>query len=293
MNKGVFYAASAYIIWGFFPIYFKLLHSVPAIQIVAHRVVWSFVFLMAVIFLGRQFASFGTKLKLRNILLYTLAGILLGTNWLTYVWGVNAGYVVEASLGYFINPLVSILLGMVFLKEKLRPLQWLPVTLAAIGVTYLTLSYGALPWIALVLAFSFGLYGLVKKVAPLNSLHGLTLETGALFIPALGFLLFSEANGTGAFIHLGWSTTILLALAGVITSIPLLLFAAGARRVSLTTIGLLQYFSPTLQFLIGVLVYHEDFTQGRVIGFTIIWIALVIFSMESYITRRRAALAAI
>ena len=200
---------------------------------------------------------------------------------------------VEASLGYFINPLVSVVLGVLFLREKLRPAQWVPLDLAAAGVIYLTVSLGSLPWLALVLAFSFGFYGLTKKLAPLGSLHGLTLETGAIFVPALVFLVFEQASGSGAFIQAGPLTTVLLALIGIVTAVPLLLFATGAKNVPLSTLGLLQYISPTIQFLIGVFVYGEPFSAGQVVGFGIIWAALILFTAESYLARRRAALAAV
>jgi chloramphenicol-sensitive protein RarD len=288
MNKGILYAAGAYFIWGFFPIYFKAIEQISAFQVTAHRVVWSFLFLILVVAARRELRGLRALITRRILLIYLAAGALLAVNWLTYVWAVSSGFVVEASLGYFINPLVSVVLGVVFLHEKLRPAQWLPVALAACGVTYLTISHGSLPWIALVLAFSFGLYGLMKKLAPLGSLHGLVLETGAIFVPALLLLVISEAAGTGAFGHAGALPSLLLALVGVVTAIPLLLFATGAKNVPLTTLGLLQYIAPTIQFLIGVLIYGEPFTPERLVGFGIIWVALVIFSTENLMARRRA-----
>jgi chloramphenicol-sensitive protein RarD len=224
---------------------------------------------------------------------YLLSAVLIGVNWLTYVWAVNAGFIVETSLGYFINPLLSVLMGVIFLRERLRLWQWLPLGLAAAGVLYLTLAYGALPWIALILAFSFGLYGLIKKVAPLDALYGLTLETGILFLPALGYLVYAEAAGTAAFLHAGLGSDLLLAGAGAVTTIPLLLFAAGARRISLSLVGVLQYLAPTMQFLLGVLVYHEPFTQARLIGFGAVWIALLIFGVEGFLARRSQPSAAV
>jgi chloramphenicol-sensitive protein RarD len=288
MNKGILYAAGAYFIWGFFPIYFKAIEQISAFQVTAHRVVWSFLFLILVVAARRELRGLRALITRRILLIYLAAGALLAVNWLTYVWAVSSGFVVEASLGYFINPLVSVVLGVVFLHEKMRPAQWLPVALAACGVTYLTISHGSLPWIALVLAFSFGLYGLMKKLAPLGSLHGLVLETGAIFVPALLLLVISEASGTGAFGHAGVLPSLLLALVGVVTAIPLLLFATGAKNVPLTTLGLLQYIAPTIQFLIGVLIYGEPFTPERLVGFGIIWVALVIFSTENLMARRRA-----
>lgn len=203
------------------------------------------------------------------------------------MWAVGIGQVVESSLGYFINPLVSVVLGVVFLHERLRPTQWLPVGLAAAGVLYLTFSYGSLPWIGLVLAFTFGLYGLLKKLAPLPSLPGLTFETGLIFFPALVYLLVMELLGKGSFGHTSISISLLLTLSGIVTAIPLLFFATGARSVPLSTLGLLQYIAPTLQFLIGVLVFHEPFTLERFVGFAFIWTALIIFSVETYLHLRR------
>jgi chloramphenicol-sensitive protein RarD len=280
MKKGLIFVFSAYALWGFFPIYFKFLHEAPALQIMAHRVTWSFIFFVFLIALRKEFSQIVKSFTKKIILTYTIAGILLAINWLTYVWGVNAGFVVETSLGYFINPLVSVVLGVVFLKEKLRKLQWIPVFLAAIGVIYLAIDHGSLPWIALVLASTFGTYGLIKKIAPLPSIHGLTIETGAVLIPAVIFLLFVQFNGTAAFGHASPRTTFLLTLSGIITAIPLILFASGAPKVPLTTIGILQYIAPTIQFLIGVFIYDEPFTTGKLIGFSIVWIALIIFTVE-------------
>jgi chloramphenicol-sensitive protein RarD len=288
MNKGMLSAASAYAMWGFLPIYFKFIHDVPSIQATAHRVTWSFLFLVAVLLTRREWSAFRASLTRRTVLIFLGAALLLAVNWLVYVYAMTSGLIVEASLGYFINPLVNVVLGTLFLRERLRPTQWVPVGLAALGVIYLTFSVGSLPWIALVLAFSFGLYGLVKKVAPLGSLYGLMLETTLLFVPATGYLIYAELTGTGAFLHTGTPVAILLFLLGVVTAIPLLLFASGARSVSLTTMGLLQYISPTLQFITGILLYGEPFTPERVIGFGIIWGALAIFTTEGFLARRRA-----
>jgi len=281
LKKGILYVLAAYGMWGFFPLFFKTLEGVSAFQIMAHRVVWSFILLAGIILFRKELKSLIGSITWRIAGLYLIAGVLLAINWVTYVWAVTEGYVVEASLGYFINPLVSVLLGVIFLQERLRPLQWVPVFLAAAGVTYLAISMGQLPWIALVLAFSFGFYGLMKKIAPLNSLHGLTLETGAIFLPALGFLVFEQVRGTGSFVNDGTVTSLLLAATGIVTAIPLLFFASGTRVVPLTTVGLLQYITPSSQFLLGVLLYHEPFTRERAVGFIIIWAALVIFTLEN------------
>jgi chloramphenicol-sensitive protein RarD len=287
VNTGVLLAAAAYGLWGFFPIYFKALKEVPAFQVLAHRITWAFLFLVIVVTLRGEWKELRHLWQPRVGLAYLGAGILLAINWLTYVWGVASGYIVETSLGYFINPLVSVLLGVVFLRERLRPLQWLPVGLAALGVGYLTLEYGRLPWLALTLAFSFGFYGLLKKLAPLNALQGLTLETGSVFLPALVYLLYLEAAGQGAFGHGPAWQTWLLALTGPVTAVPLLLFAGGARRVPLSTLGILQYIAPSLQFLLGVFVYHEPFGPAQLVGFSVIWLALAIFSVEGFLAQRQ------
>lgn len=287
MNRGILYAASAYTLWGVFPLYFKLLQEVPALQIVAHRVIWSVFFLLLILVVRRDLANFRSRIDSQILAIFTISGVLLAVNWLVYVWGVNAGYVVETSLGYFINPLVNVLLGVVFLRERLRPFQWLPVGLAAAGVIYLTLSYGSLPWIALALAFTFGLYGLMRKVAPLGSLHGLTLETMIIFVPALIYLLVEETRHAGAFGHSGPTNLVLLILVGIVTVIPLLLFAAGARSVPLSTMGLLQFIAPTFQFLSGVFLFGEPFTQARLVGFSLIWLALILFTAENLLNWRK------
>jgi chloramphenicol-sensitive protein RarD len=287
MKKGILYGIGAYVLWGFFPIYWKLLHQVSALQVIGHRIGWSFIILIIYIFATRKWQEFrDLAFNLKTVGMYAIAGVLLSINWLVYVWGVNAGFIVESSLGYFINPLLSVLLGVVFLRERLRPAQWIPVILAAIGVVYLTIVYGRLPWIALTLAFSFGLYGLVKKLAPLGSLYGLTLETAIVFPIALIYLVFVELNGTGAFLHYNTSVDLFLAGAGIVTTIPLLMFASAAQSVPLWVIGLLQYIAPTLQFLIGVFIYKEPFSHNQLIGFGIVWIALVIFLVENYLASR-------
>jgi chloramphenicol-sensitive protein RarD len=287
MNKGIWNGLGAYILWGFFPIYWKLLHDVPALQVIGHRIIWSFLLLLAVILLTRQWKDFRAAAFAPKVIgIYAIAGILLSVNWLIYVWGVNSGFIVETSLGYFINPLVSVLLGVFFLRERLRAMQWVAVGLAAAGVIYLTLTYGRPPWIALSLAVSFGIYGLAKKLAPLGSLYGLTLETALVFPIALVYLVLVQSSGTGAFLQQGALTDILLFGTGAVTSIPLLMFASAARQIPLTMIGVLQYIAPTLQFMIGVFLYHEPFDQSRLIGFSLVWMALIIFWVENYLANR-------
>ncbi len=286
MNKGILYGIGAYVFWGFFPIYWKLLRHVPAIQLIGHRIIWSFLLLIVVILISKQWTEFRGTFSLRVMRMYTIAALLIGVNWFLYVWAVNANFIVETSLGYFINPLLSVLMGVIFLKERLRFAQWIPVILAALGVAYLTYVYGRLPYIALSLALTFGLYGLVKKLSPLGSLYGLTIETGILFIPALLYLTVMQTNHTAAFLNTGITTDLLLIGAGLVTTIPLLMFASAARSIPLWVVGLLQYIAPTLQFMIGVFLYKEPFSQHQLIGFGIVWAALIVFLVENYIANR-------
>lgn len=287
MNKGVLNGIAAYVMWGFFPIYWKLLHNVPALQVIGHRIGWSFILLTAYILLTGKWRDFrSAAFKPKTIGVYSIAAVLLSFNWLIYVWGVNAGFIVETSLGYFINPLLSVLLGVVFLRERLRPLQWIPIGLATAGVVYLTAVYGRPPWIALSLAFTFGFYGFVKKLSPLGSLYGLTLETGIVFPVALIYIVFVAFSSSGAFLQSGTTTDLLLIGAGTVTTIPLLMFASAAKQIPLTIVGLLQYIAPTLQFLIGVFIYMEPFDLSHLIGFSIVWVALIIFAVESYFSNR-------
>lgn len=286
-KKGILYGIGAYLMWGFFPIYFKALQSVPPLQIMLNRVVWSFIFLALVLTARNQWQKLRQASRQpRTLLIYAIAGVLLAANWLVYIYGVNSNQVVETSLGYFINPLVSVALGVIFLRERLRLMQWVPIGLAAIAVLYLTVQVGSLPWIALGLAFSFGFYGLLKKVSPLGSLYGLTLETGALFIPALLYLLFTQIQGVGAYGQSTWLVMFLLVLSGIVTALPLLMFAQAARSIPLWMVGILQYIAPTCQFLIGVLLFNESFDRTDLIGFSIIWLALLIFTIEGFLVRR-------
>jgi chloramphenicol-sensitive protein RarD len=287
MKKGIWYALGAYITWGLFPIYWRLLAGIPALQLLGHRIFWSFLLLFGIVLVARQVKVFHSSLNRRVVLIYSVAAVLIAINWLTYVWAVGAGFIVETSLGYFINPLLVVLLGVIFLRERLRPLQWLPIGLATAGVLYLTFAYGSLPWVALTLAFSFGFYGLVKKTAPLGALHGLTLETGILIVPALGFLLYSEFTGTGAFMHSSPLQDVMLVGAGLVTVVPLLMFASAVQRIPLTLIGVLQYVNPTMQFLLGVLIYKEPFDHRRLIGFSVVWVALILYGLEGYLAQRK------
>ncbi len=290
-DKGFLYAVGAYISWGFFPIYWKWLHAVPALEILAHRMTWSLLFVAAALAYKRRWQWVRPALKNKRILLtFFTSAFFLSVNWFTYIWAVNAGFIIETSLGYFINPLFNVLLGVVFLRERARPWQWAAIGLAGVGVLYLTIRYGALPWVALTLSGSFGIYGFLRKTAALEALEGLSLETAVLFFPALGYLLYLESTGQGAFGHAGGTTSLLLALAGAVTAVPLWLFALGARRTTMVTLGLLQYIAPTIQFLIGVLVYGEVFTRTYQVGFSLIGGALLIYSVEGILTARRRTL---
>jgi chloramphenicol-sensitive protein RarD len=282
MNQGLLYAASAYLIWGLLPIFWKALQTVPALEILAHRIVWSLVVVLLLLAYKRAWRWLPAALRDRRTLLTFLAtASFLSLNWFAYIWAVNAGYILETSLGYFITPLVNILLGMIFLQERLRFWQGVALALASSAVLYLTLSYGAFPWIALTLALSFGAYGLLRKIAPLNSLEGLTLETLLMFFPALAYLLTLAVNGRGSFGTTDARTTLLLILTGIITAFPLLLFASGARRITMTSLGFLQYIAPTITFFLGVFVYHEPLSTARLVGFSLIWVALLIYTLDS------------
>ena len=287
MNKGIWFAVGTYIAWGLLPVYWKWLQHVQALQLISHRVIWSCLMLCGAIILMHRWGGFRTALlSPRVIRIYLVAALLIGVNWLTYVWAVNAGFIVQPSLGYFINPLVSVLLAVIFLHERLRHWQWVAIGLAAAGVAYLTIAYGSVPWIALILAFTFGTYGLIKKTAPLGSLYGLTLETGILLFPAILYLLYCDVSGQGAFLHTGAVSDMLMVGAGFVTMVPLLMFATAAHRIPLSLVGILQYIAPTLQFLIGVLIYREPFTYSQFIGFSMVWAALIIFGVEGFLARR-------
>ncbi len=286
-KKGLLYAFLAYLTWGLFPIYWKLLHQVDAVQLIGHRITWSFIILMIIIFVTRQFRDFKKAAINRQVItIYFFAAIMIAINWLVYVYGVNANYIIETSLGYFINPLLSVLLGVFFLHEKLRPFQWVSVAIAAIGVIFLTFVYGQIPWIALSLAVSFATYGLLKKLAPLGSLYGLTIETGLLFIPALIYLIYLDMTGSGAFMRQTPVTTYLLMGAGVVTTIPLLLFASATKNIPLSMVGIMQYLTPSMQLILGIYIYGEKFDQSHFIGFAIVWLALIVFVIEGFWMRK-------
>ncbi|MBN2088762.1 EamA family transporter RarD [candidate division KSB1 bacterium] len=287
-NFGLSSAAFAYFIWGVLPIFWKLLKNVPAFEILCHRMVWSFVFLLMLLIIQRHWKWLPRALKQPQVrYLFILSALILGLNWFIYIWAVNSGYIVQSSLGYFINPLVVVILGVIFLQERLRIGQWTAVGIAAIGVICLTIVYGEFPWIALSLAISFGIYGLIRKIGALNSIEGLFFEMLVLLVPAVSYLIYLGMNAQGAYGHLNWLTTLLLSLTGIATAFPLILFATGARRISMTNLGLLQYIAPTFQFLIGVFVYHESFLIEHLIGFSLIWIALLVYTFEGFWMRKK------
>jgi chloramphenicol-sensitive protein RarD len=288
LNKGFIYSASSYLIWGLLPLYWKILEEVPAFQILCHRISWSLVFLILIQIFRKNLSWMKSAFKNRRVLLtFLTTSLLLSVNGFTYIWAVNNGRTIEGSLGYFINPLFTVILGVIFLKERPDKWSWLAIGLAAIGIFYTIAIYGSVPWIAFILAGSFGIYGLLRKTASLNSLQGLTMETLLLFIPATAILIYFEITGIGSFGHLSVSKNLILSLAGITTSIPLLLFAAGARRIQLTTVGILQYIAPTLQFLIGLIIFKEAFSENQLIGFSFVWLALIIYTINNIIKRNR------
>jgi chloramphenicol-sensitive protein RarD len=294
MKKGIIYGFTAYFCWGLFPIYFKVLEKVPALQVVGHRIAWSFVFLVFLVLVRKDWPKLSQLLRRPGLwLIFLIAALLIAANWLLYVYAVQAGFIVEGSLGYYITPLFNILLGVAIFHERLRNAQWAAIGLAALGVIYLAFDYGRLPWIALAIAFTFGCYGLVKKKSPIGPFYSLTMETAVLFVPTVVYLLAAQHSGTGAFGHTGPLTTTLLVLAGPITIFPLLLFGSAARQIDLSLMGFLQYISPTMQFLIGVLIYREPFTFSSLIGFCIIWTALIALWVEGIIQSRKTRLVAV
>ena len=272
---GLVYGVSAYVLWGMFPLYWPLLQPANPLEIVSHRAVWTLVFCLIILGITHALKSTLATFKRPKVAIKLfLASVLISINWLVYIWATNNGHVVEASLGYYINPLIIIAFGVILLKEKMRKLQWVAVSIATVGVIILTVDYGRLPWVALGLALSWGTYGLVKKQLGLGALEGLAIETLIAFIPYCGYLLFIGSKGEGQFGHEIGLTTLLIS-AGAVTAIPLLLFNGSTTRLPYSTIGLLQYITPTIQFSIGVWVNHEDMPTARWVGFIFIWLALM------------------
>jgi chloramphenicol-sensitive protein RarD len=288
MTRPLWYAVAAYLVWGFFPLYFRFLRHVPTGEAMGHRIVWAAALLGVIMVAGRRLQ--GLAVVSRNVVaLYALAAVLVGANWTLYVWAINSGFVIETSLGYFILPLINVLLGVVVLRERLRRLQWIAVAIAAAGVAYLTIAYGAPPWIALGLATSFAGYGFIKKKAPLPPLEGLFLETVILSPIALMYLVVVQRSGKAMFLHAGVTTDLLLAGIGFLTIVPLALFAAAVRRAPLSIVGILQYISPTIQFLIGLLVFRETFSTAQFIGFGMVWTAIGLFGVDGFTSHRAIA----
>ncbi|MES2952554.1 MAG: EamA family transporter RarD [Pseudomonadota bacterium] len=291
MNPGIVYATLAYIVWGLFPLYFKQIADVPALEVVMHRTVWSLLFVMLVLLFLKRWAWIGQVLRQPRVLgAFALSALLLSSNWLIYVWAVQNQHVLDASLGYFILPLVNVALAYAFLGERPRRGQWMAVGMAALGVVWLTIQTGRLPWVALMLALTFGFYGLLRKVAVLGALEGLTLETMMLAPIAAAYLAYGLWHGDSVLLQGDTGTMGWLAIAGPLTAIPLLLFAAGARRIPMTTLGILQYVSPSILFLLSILVFKEPLQLPRLIGFALIWGALVVYSLEGLLNSRRVRL---
>jgi len=291
-RAGVLYGIGAYGLWGIFPLYFKALKHVPALEILCHRILWSLLLLLGLMWLRGNWPAARQALRSRRTLL-TLGAttLLIAGNWLGYIWAITNDHVLQASLGYYINPLVNVLLGMLFLRERLYGWQILAVALAAAGVAYLTLAGGQFPSLALFLAFTFGCYGLLRKTVQVDALVGLTCETALLTVPALVFLAYQMGRGHASFLHASRQTDVLLLLAGVVTATPLLWFTEAARRLRLATLGFLQYLSPTGQFLLAVLAFGEAFTWTQGVTFACVWIALLLYSVEAARSARLVAAA--
>lgn len=286
--SGALFGAIAFFIWGISPLYWKTLTLVPAFEIVVHRVIWSFGLLMILILARKRLEEFVSVIRnLRAMLILVITSLIVSCNWLVYIWAINNDFLLQASLGYYINPLVNVILGALFLQERLRSLQLFSVIIAAAGVFYLTFVYGQFPWIACVLALTFGFYGLIRKVIEVGSLVGLAIETLFLLLPAIGYLFYLEWLGRAAFMKTGLHIDLLLMGASVVTALPLLLFAMSARRIMLTTLGFLQYIAPSCMFFMAVFIFREAFKIEQLISFILIWTALVIYTYDSVRNYRR------
>ena len=290
-RRGLVYGVTSYLLWGLFPLYWPLLKPASAIEILAHRMLWSLAFVAILLWRARAWAKVRAILADREKrVLLGCAAVAVSVNWGTYIWGVNSKHVVETSLGYFINPLFTILLGVVLLHERLRRTQWVAVGIASLAVVVLTVSYGRLPWIALTLATSFGLYGYFKKRVSVGAVESLAIETGFLAVPALATLIVIQLHGSLVFAHHGAGNASLLVLTGAITAIPLLFFGAAARRLPLSVMGLVQYLAPVIQFAVGVGIVHETMPPERWVGFGLVWVALAVLTADGLRTRRSEAL---
>ena len=288
-KAGLLYGVAAYLCWGFFPLYWPLLEPASATEVLAHRIVWTLVFCVGLLTITRKWGAFRAILRQRRLMVpLAFASVVITINWGAFIWGVTNGHVIETSLGYFINPLMTVLLGVFVLGESLRRLQWVAVALGTLAVVVLTVDYGRPPWVALVLATSFATYGFLKKRANLGTIEALSVETTILTPFAIAYLVFLGVTGTLTFGHEGALNTVLLMGTGIVTGIPLLMFGAAATRLSLTTIGILQYLGPILQFIFGLTIFGEEMGTARWVGFVIVWSALVIFTYDALSNRRRA-----
>jgi len=286
-TKGFITMLGTYIFWGFLPIYWKLLQGVPPFEIICHRIIWSVVFLVIIISLLRGWDKVAKVfLEPRTLMLLILSGIVIGCNWLTYVWAINTDRVLEASLGYYINPLVNVIYGFIFFHDRPRKLQWLAIGLAVTGVLYQVIVYGQVPLASLAIALTFATYALIRKIARVDSIPGLFIETLVLGLPALFFILYWSKGGVSSFSPSDPGLSLLLAGTGLATSMPLITFVYGARRLSLVTVGLLQYFSPTITFCLGIFLYHEPLKSAQLVTFIFIWTALALYSTESILYNR-------
>jgi chloramphenicol-sensitive protein RarD len=281
-NYGVLLGAMSYILWGLLPVYWKLLKTVPAYEILAHRILWSFIFVSAVILVKGNFKKVTSILKQKKLMFYILlASICVSINWFLYIWAVTSGHILDSSLGYYINPLMSIFIGMLVLKEKLDKLQYVALIAALFAVIFMVLIYGSIPWISLGLAISFALYALCKKLSTVESIVSLTIETLIIAPMALIFLVVRHFQGYGSFGE-SLPITFLLTFCGIVTAVPLLLFAEGTRRIKLSTMGFLQYLTPTISLFLGVVIYKEKFSQQYAVSFGLIWISLAIYSYSLF-----------
>src|SRR5690625_4031741 len=289
-NKGILYGTSAYVLWGFLPIYWKLLDSAGAEIVLAHRFIWALVFMILFIIFTRRLSSFKKEWQQiiqhkKTIVIISAAAVIISLNWFTFIWAVQEDHVIQASLGYYINPLVSVLLGVLFLKEKLSPAQILSFLLAGIAVTYLTVSYGVFPWVSLILAFTFAFYGLLKKIVHISAVFSLTIETAIITPLALIYLIIFRSNL--GFIHGSISMNVLLILAGVATAVPLLLFGSSVQLIPLSMVGFLQYIAPTIMLVMGVFLYGEPFSLAHLITFVLIWISLILYMASTFRSKKK------
>ncbi|MFD1775376.1 EamA family transporter RarD [Paenibacillus rhizophilus] len=283
MKKGIIYAVLSYLTWGFLPLYWRLFTAMPAWEILAHRIVWSFVFVAVLITVSKQWQQLKSVVaSRRGLTAVVLCSILISSNWFLFIWAVNNNHVIETSLGYYMNPLISVLFAVVFLKERLSPGQWLSIVLAGIGVLIMAVQYGQIPWVAISLAISFALYGLAKKIAKLDVLLGLTGETIAALPAALAYMIYIQSHGTGIFTSLPPFSIVLLLLSGAATAMPLFWFAKSMQLLPLSLVGFIQYIAPTTSLLLAIFLFNEPFSQKELISFSFIWIALIIYSFVTF-----------